>query len=126
MKKNAFLEFSILSSLAGFGFLLTGILIATILFSLSVPLHQVVVEALGIIPTHLEMVIAVLIFLLFLFIISDITITFYMIIVLFSLWYLVIVVNTIVWLAPAMMGTIVICPLLVYQLKKLFGQIEEH
>jgi hypothetical protein len=126
MGKSAFLEFSFLSGLAGFGFGLMAILVGTVLFSLSVPLNQVFVSISGVEPSHFEMGIAVSIFILFYFVASRITTLLYMIIVFLSLWYLVITVNWVIWLAPAMLGTIVMCPLIIYYTKLILGHLEEH
>jgi hypothetical protein len=126
MKKSGLLEFSFLSGIAGFSFAIVGILIGTVLFSLSVPLNQVFLHVFNHEPSHFEMGISVSIFVLFYFVASRVTTLAYMIIVLASLWYLVIKVHVIVWLAPAMLATIVICPLLVYYTKLITGKIEEH
>jgi hypothetical protein len=122
VKKGSLLELSALAGIGAGSFLGFAMLVGTVIFSLFVPFHEAIHHFSGYEPTNLEMLIAVVI-------VAGLTIPafslisiIYMLTMLVSLWYLTIIVDTVIWLAPALASTMLLCPLLIFQTLVLFGK----
>jgi multisubunit Na+/H+ antiporter MnhE subunit len=114
-------EILALGLIAGGGFASYGLVILTALFTLSVPFHEAIEQLFQYSPTHLEMVIGILVTIALFVLMKNLVVVLYMISLLSSLWFLAYLDWT-VWLAPALITTMISCPLLVFFTKRLFGK----